>query len=146
MAPQGRQELIAFGRGLVTERLEALGCTVEAPNGNRGALAVMTPSGRSLDVLVSTQRVGGYAYWEQARLDLSDDRVAAIVLLADDDDPRVYLVPTTDFADPHPEAPLVNREHANTRSAPEYGILLSRAQLPALARYGWDAHARAVFG
>jgi hypothetical protein len=60
----GRSELIAFGRATVVERLERRGCTVAAPGAlTGGRLDVRTPSGRSIEVFVSTQRVGGYAFW-----------------------------------------------------------------------------------
>jgi hypothetical protein len=89
-----RQELIALGRTIVTERLESLGCTVKAPNSRSGGkLDVQTPSGRSLEVFVSTQRLGGYVFWTKRRFQPASNRFAAIVLLADAEDPDVYLVP-----------------------------------------------------
>ncbi len=132
-----RQELIALGKTLVTQRLEDLGCTVTAP-GNRsgGKLDVRTPSGRSLELFVSTQRVGGYVFWTKRRLQPADNRFAAIVLLADADDPIVYLVPSTEWR--HASPPLTDRPNVGKRSEPEYGISLARSSLPALQqRYAW---------
>ena len=64
-----RGELVALGKRLVTERLERLGCAVNTPASSRdGKLDVQTPSGRSLELFVSTQRVGGYAFWTKRRL------------------------------------------------------------------------------
>jgi hypothetical protein len=89
-----RQKLIALGRTIVTERLGSLGCTVKAPNSRSGGkLDVQTPSGRSLEVFVSTQRLGGYVFWTKRRFQPASNRFAAIVLLADAEDPDVYLVP-----------------------------------------------------
>jgi hypothetical protein len=130
-----RQELIALGRSIVTARLEALGCSVSAAS--RGKLDVATPSGRSAEVFVSTQRVGGYVFWTKRRFTPADDRFAAIVLLAEADDPEVYLVPSTEWrsASPH----LTDRPNVGKRSEPEYGISLARSSLPALQRYAWSA-------
>ncbi|MGH2886331.1 MAG: hypothetical protein ACRDPA_27145, partial [Solirubrobacteraceae bacterium] len=90
-----RSELIALGRKVVTERLESLGCTVTPPSSLTGGhLDVRTPSGHSIEVFVSTQRVGGYVFWTQRRFQPANNRAAAVVLLADADDPHLYLVPS----------------------------------------------------
>jgi hypothetical protein len=135
----GRQELVALGRTLVTERLEALGCTVDTTTS--GPLAVRTPSGRSLQVFVSTQRLGGYAFWTKRRLHPDSDVLVALVVLGDADEPAVYLVPSTEWATAEP--PLTDRDNIGKRSEAEYGISLARASLPALERYRWNAGSEA---
>ncbi len=133
-----RAELIALGRTLVTGRLESLGCTVKPPSGRIGSkLDVETPSGRSLEVFVSTQRLGGYVFWTKRRFTPAANRFAAIVLLADAEEPEVYLVPSTEWRRASP--PLTDRPNVGKRSEPEYGISLARSSLPALQRYAWDA-------
>jgi hypothetical protein len=53
--------MIEFGKGLVSERLTRLGCSVARPSNARdGRRVVRTPGERQLEVFVSTQRVGGY--------------------------------------------------------------------------------------
>jgi hypothetical protein len=132
-----RSELIALGRTIVRDRLESLGCTVDAPTSLvGGSLQVRTPSGRSLDVFVSTQRVGGYVFWTKRRFQPAADRFAAIVLLTEAEDPAVYLVPSTEWRNASP--PLKDRPNIGKRSEPEYGISVARSSLPALARYAWD--------
>jgi hypothetical protein len=132
-----RQELIALGRTIVTERLESLGCTVRPPTSRIGGkLDVETPSGRSLEVFVSTQRLGGYVFWAKRRFTPASNRFAAIVLLADDEDPNVYLVPSTEWRSASP--PLTDRDNVGKKSEPEYGISVARSSLPALQRYVWD--------
>jgi hypothetical protein len=135
-----RSELIALGRGLVTERLESLGCTVKAPSSRTDSkLEVVTPSGRSSEVFVSTQRLGGYVFWTKRRLQPARNRFAAIALLADAEDPDLYLVPTTEWRSAVP--PLKDRDNIGKRSEPEYGISLARSSLAALERYRWDERA-----
>jgi hypothetical protein len=132
-----RSELIALGRTIVRDRLERLGCTVDAPTGLvGGSLQVRTPSGRSLDVFVSTQRVGGYVFWTKRRFQPAADRFAAIVLLTEAEDPAMYFVPSTEWLNASP--PLKDRPNIGKRSEPEYGISVARSSLPALARYAWD--------
>ena len=132
-----RSELIALGKTIVRDRLESLGCTVAAPSSLiDGRLQARTPSGRSIEVFVSTQRVGGYVFWTKRRFQPARSRFAAIVLLADADDPFVYIVPSTEWLSASP--PLKDRDNVGKRSEPEYGISLARSSLPALRRYSWD--------
>ena len=134
-ADLSRRELISLGRTTVTDRLESLGCTVSGAS-THGPLGVTTPSGRALEVYVSTQRVGGYVFWTKRRLQPASSRFAAIVLLADADDPDLYLVPSTEWRDASP--PLTDRDNIGKQSEPEYGISLARSSLAALQRYRWD--------
>lgn len=132
-----RQELVGLGRAIVTDRLESLGCTVTPPSSRSGSkLDVETPSGRPLEVFVSTQRLGGYVFWTKRRFTPARNRFAAIVLLADADEPDVYLVPSTEWRSASP--PLTDRPNIGTRSEPEYGISLARSSVPALQRYAWN--------
>ena len=144
-APQAvlsRTELAALGRNIVTKRVEALGCTVEPPTGRAGSkLAVRTPSGRALEVYVSTQRVGGYAFWTKDRFVPSPDRLVAIVLLGTVDESAVYLLASLEWRRAAP--PLTDRDNIGKRSKPEYGVSLARSSLPALERYRWDEGSQA---
>jgi len=136
----GRQDLVALGKGIVTDRLEHLGCTVTTPSRRApGKLDVRTASGRSLEVFVSTQRLGGYVFWTKRRFEPASSRFAAIVLLGDADDPDVYFVPSTEWRRASP--PLTDRPNVGKRSEPEYGISLARSSLPALQRYAWNTTA-----
>jgi hypothetical protein len=110
---------------------------VTPPSGRTtGKLAVETPTGRSLEVFVSTQRLGGYVFWTKRRFTPASNRFAAIVLLADEEDPDVYLVPSTEWQSASP--PLTDRPNVGKKSEPEYGISLARSSLPALQRYAWN--------
>jgi hypothetical protein len=117
--------------------LEALGCTVQAPSAlTGGTLSVQTPTRRSLEGFVSTQRVGGYVFWTKRRLQPADDRFAAVALLGDAEEPSLYLVPSTEWL--HATPPLKDRPNIGKRSEPEYGISVARSSLAALERYAWN--------
>jgi hypothetical protein len=132
-----RQELIGLGRMIVTDRLESFRCKVTPPSSRTGGkLDVETPSGRSLEVFVSTQRLGGYVFWTKRRFTPASNRLAAIVLLADAEDPDVYLVPSTEWRKASP--PLTDRPNVGKKSEAEYGISLARSSLPTLRRYAWN--------
>jgi hypothetical protein len=131
-----RIELVTLGKDLVTERLERLGCTVSrASNPMDGRLEVRTTSGRSLEVFVSTQRVGGYAFWTKRRLRPEQHRFAALVLLGESPEPALYTVPSEEWLDARP--PLTNRDYRGKQSEPEYGIEIGPSSLASLRRYAW---------
>jgi hypothetical protein len=132
----GRTDLITAGKALVEERLNRLGCAVTPPsNPIDGRLEVRTGSGRSLEVFVSTQRVGGYAFWGKKRLQPADHRFAALVLVNDGSEPGLYLVPTEEWLDA--ARPLTDRDYEGKASEPEYGIEINRASIPSLRRFAW---------
>ena len=141
----GGTELIAFGKDIVTDKLARLGCIVTQPSNPRdGKLAVRTGAGRRVEVFVSTQRVGGYVFWTKRRLQPSEHRFAVLVLLGDDPEPGVYLVPSLEWADASP--PLTDRDYEGRKSEPEYGIEISASSLASLRRYVWtDASAHRHF-
>jgi hypothetical protein len=143
-APQGqhdrlsrlsRHELVGFGRTNVIERLEGIGCRIDTDS-RSGPLAVTTTSGRQVEVFVSTQRLGGYAFWTKRRLQPASDRFVAIVLLSDEEEPQIFLFATTEWRNATP--PFRDRDNVGKRSEPEYGVSLARSSLPALQRYAWD--------
>jgi hypothetical protein len=132
-----RSQLIALGKTVVRDRLESLGLDVKPPSSLvDGRLEVRTPSGRSIEVFVSTQRVGGYVFWTKRRFHPATNRFAAVVLLGDAKEPDVYLVPSTEWQNASP--PLKDRANVGKQSEPEYGISLARSSLPELQRYSWD--------
>jgi hypothetical protein len=138
-------DLIAFGKDIVARKLERLGCMVTPPSNPRdGKLAIRTRAGRRVEVFVSTQRVGGYAFWTKRRLQPSDQRFAVLVLLGDNPGPGVYLIPSLDWSDASP--PLTDRDYEGGKSEPEYGIEISESSVPMLRRYAWtDASAEEHF-
>jgi hypothetical protein len=98
-----------------------------------------------LEVYVSTQRVGGYAFWTKRRLEPGRHRYAALVLVDNDTEPSLYIVPSEDWL--RAEPPLTDRDYEGKASEPEYGISIVRSSLPLLRRYLWsDTAARRSFG
>ncbi|WP_156028312.1 hypothetical protein [Candidatus Solirubrobacter pratensis] len=98
-----------------------------------------------MEVFVSTQRVGGYAFWTKRRLQPAGHRFVALVLLAEEPEPRLYLVPSDEWLDASP--PLTDRDYEGKASEPEYGIEIGRSSLTSLRRYAWtEAAANGYFG
>jgi hypothetical protein len=99
-----------------------------------------TRRGDSLGTFAGGFRVhsvaGGYVFWTKRRFVPAPNRFAAVVLLAEPEDPDVYLVPSTEWRSAKP--PLTDRPNIDKRSEPEYGLSLARSSLPALQRYAWS--------
>jgi hypothetical protein len=134
-----RPELILFGRTSVIERLEGIGCRIESPPAT-GPLPVTTPTGREVQVFVSTQRLGGYAFWTKRRLQPASDRFAAIVLLSDGDEPEVFVLPTTEWRNATP--PFRDRQTERARVRGLAGALI--ASSTAAVRMGPGRRRRAA--
>jgi hypothetical protein len=64
---------------------------------------------------------------------LSDQRLLALVLLAADKAPDLYLIPATAWSTPN--ALLVDRNYPGLKSKPEWGIQLSKRSVPILEKY-----------
>lgn len=92
-----------------------------------------------LEVFVSTQRVGGYAFWTKRRLQPARDRFAAVVLIDDRIEPELYLVPSVEWDTASP--PLTDRDYVGQASEPEFGIELGDSSLSSLRRYAWSDRA-----
>ena len=141
----GRSALVALGRTLVTSRFETAGCTVEAPERRGETFKVRTPSGRVLQMYMSTQRVGGYVFWPKRRFNIATDLVVTIVVIDAAPEPDVYLIPSTEWLDA--KSPFTDRPNIGKRSEPEYGVSVSRSSLPTLERFLWtEPHVNAVLG
>src|SRR4051794_16742614 len=97
-----------------------------------GNLEVRTVSGRLIEVFVSTQRPGGYAFWHKRRLRPASDRFAAVFVLQEPV-PDLYLIPTNEWL--NASAPLTDRAYEGRQSEPEYGIDLNSASLQ---KYRWE--------
>jgi hypothetical protein len=115
-----RTELIALGRAIVIERLENLGCTVQTPSSRSGGkLDVETPSGRSREVFVSTSTRGRLRFLDQAAISPRGHPFAAIALLAEAQQPDVYLVPSTEWRNASP--PLKDRDNVGKAASRNMG-------------------------
>jgi hypothetical protein len=92
---------------------------------------------RYYDVQVKSLLRGSYIFMLQDKFILSDNLLAAIVLFADSNPPQLYLIPSKkwEMADSF----LVRRDYGQgKKSKPEWGINLSKRNLPLLEVYKFD--------
>jgi hypothetical protein len=62
--------------------------------------------------------------------------VLCLVLLLDGEAPALYLIPSMAWATP--DAMLVDRDYEGLKSAPEYGISLTKRNMALLEQYEFD--------
>jgi hypothetical protein len=94
---------------------------------------VRKDGGRFYEVQVKSVRDLSYTYCTKDKMPLIPERIVALVLFEDGADPSLFLIPS--LAWKKPDALLVDREYEGKRSKPEWGINLSRKNLPLLNSY-----------
>lgn len=88
------------------------------------------------DVQVKSCRALNYIFFQKSKFMLRPNLLAAVVLFTDRQLPQVYLIPATAWTAPN--ALLVDRAYAGKKSKPEWGLNLSKRNLPLLAPFLFD--------
>ena len=91
---------------------------------------------RYYDVQVKSIRNSGYVFFQKAKFEPRESLLAALVLFVSGKPPELYLIPATAWAEP--SALLVSHDYELKKSKPEWGLNLSRRNLPLLATYSFD--------
>src|SRR5690606_9550301 len=93
--------------------------------------------GRFYEVQVTSVHGLNHVFCRKDKMPLSPERDVAFVLFEDGAAPSLFLIPS--LAWQKPDALLVDREYKGMRSKPEWGINLSRKNLPLLNASGFPA-------
>lgn len=88
-------------------------------------------------------RGSAYIFMTKEKLRLDAHALVAVVLLRDGDAPDLYLIPVQTWQEPN--ALFVSRDYIGKVSKPEWGIQLSRRNLPMLAPYAFSAIAPTLY-
>src|SRR3712207_6594346 len=91
---------------------------------------------RYYDVQVKSTRGMNYVFLRQSKFRLRKNLLAVLVLFGTGRWPDLYLVPSTAWEAPN--ALFVERPYEGLKSKPEWGINLSRRNLPLLEPYGFE--------
>lgn len=105
---------------------------------------VAMPAGRLASVQVKTSRDFSYVFLRKDRFQLEPDAFLALVVLVQQEAPRLYLIPSQAWETP--EDPFVSRDFVGKKSPPEWGVKLSRQALPALAGFEFRSRLAATIG
>lgn len=132
MSVQERREVaLEAMRAALTDR----GFKVTGPAPGRSIVITAGRGNAVIEIHLRSSLGIGPAYWPKSILRLAGDRYGGLVLLVDGDPPRLYLIPSLDWASP--DGVLVDRTYERAASAPEWGVNIPGA-LPKLGRYALD--------
>lgn len=95
---------------------------------------------RYWDVQVKTIRNMSYVFFQKSKFRIRPNLLAAVVHLVQGKPPACYLIPATAWLEP--DGVLVDRDYQEGKSEPEYGINISKKNLPALERFRFERTAR----
>src|SRR5437588_4903584 len=93
--------------------------------------------GPFLEVQVKGLREEGYVYLEKSKFELRDNLYVAFALLNEGKPPVLYLIPSKAWENPNHA--FRDRNYEGRKSEPEWGLNISRRNLPALEPYGFEA-------
>jgi len=103
---------------------------------DRGVDFVIRKDDRYYDVQVKSARGFKYIFFPKDKFSPRDNLLAAIVLFFDGEPPQLYLIPSKEWLKPN--ALLVSRDYEGKKSKPEWGLNLSKKNLPLLSRFAFD--------
>jgi hypothetical protein len=101
-------------------------------------------TGSFYEVQVKSVRGLKYIFLEKEKFPLRPDRMAAIVILPQDQPPELYLIPAPAWESPN--ALLASKDYEGKQSKPEWGLNLSKKNLPLLNKYRFDGIVVSLMG
>ena len=84
----------------------------------------------------------GYVFMQKDKFSLRSGRLLALALLEEEQAPRVYLIPASEWLSPNEL--LVGRDYDGLKSKPEWGVQLSGKSRPLLERYRFEVTVAAL--
>lgn len=87
------------------------------------------------EVQVKSISNSGYVFCKKDKMPLKDSWLLCLLRFVDDELPEVYIIPATTWLEPKP--PFVSRDYEKEgqKSKPEWGINVSKKNLPQLSNY-----------
>lgn len=79
---------------------------------------------------------GKYIFFPKQKFQLRKNLLAAIVLFYDGHPPEFYLIPSSAWK--HPDDLLADYNYVGKKSPPEWGIRLSKKNIPLLSRFAFE--------
>ena len=91
---------------------------------------------RYYDIQVKSVRGLNYIFFPKDKFNLRENLLAAIVVFFEGKPPKIYLIPSTEWSKPNNL--FVSRDYEGEKSEPEWGLNLSRKNLPLLEQFEFD--------
>lgn len=95
-----------------------------------------TKSGIFLEIQVKSIRQTNYVFMQKGKWDInSQNTYLALLIFEDGKLPETYLIPATAWKTPNEL--LCDKDYEGLKSKPEYGLNLSKKNMPLLEEYKW---------
>jgi hypothetical protein len=93
-----------------------------------------TKDGSFLELQVKAIRQNNYVFMKKDKWDIDDENTFLILLIFEDNNmPRVYMIPSNAWKTPN--GLLCDNDYEGLKSEPEYGINVSKKNMPLLMYY-----------
>lgn len=89
-----------------------------------------------IEVQVKSLRSAGYVFMQKEKFVLSEHLYLALGLLFDSQPPDLYLIPS--FVWKEDNAIFVSRNYEGLKSKPEWGLNISKKNMPLLEKYSFE--------
>lgn len=117
-----KMEFVMFGFEVYTSEVDDRGIDFVIRNGHK-----------YYDIQVKAARNNNYIFFAKSKFQLRENLLATVVLLEERKPPNLYLIPSTRWL--KCDDLFVNREYEGRKSQPEWGLNVSRKNLPLLEPY-----------
>jgi len=120
-----KMELVSYGFDIYTSEVDDRGID----------FVIRINCDKYYDVQVKSIRNLNYIFFSKKKFKLSDNLFAAIVIFVEGKPPELYLIPSKRWESQ--DSLFVNREYENKKSEPEWGLNLSKKNIPLLSEYSF---------
>jgi hypothetical protein len=102
-----------------------------------------TKDGQYLELQVKSVRQNNYTFMRKDKWNIDDKNAYLILLLFTDDRmPDVYMIPATSWKSP--DLLLCDKDYIGLKSKPEYGVNISKKNMPLLERFNIEKSIKSV--
>lgn len=137
--PLNKQQVGAYTEYFVKMELTMYGFQVyETEVDDRGIdFIARFQRGPFLEIQVKSLRSLGYVFVEKEKFHLYENNYLALGLLMEGQPPELFLLPSLVWRSPN--ALVVERNYEGLKSKPEWGLNISKKNMPALREYAFEA-------
>lgn len=95
------------------------------------------------DVQVKSIRKTGYVFFPKSKFRIRANLLAAVAIFQDGREPDLFMIPATQWLKPN--GVFVDRDYEGLKSAPEYGVNLSRKGIKTLEPFRFSEAVERIF-
>jgi hypothetical protein len=92
-----------------------------------------------IEVQVKSLRSYGYVFMQKTKFELRENLFVALGLLFENEEPRLYLIPASAWEQPTSVFVERNYDAPDLKSKPEWGINLSKQNMPSIEVFAFQS-------